>query len=664
MGIIGFLIVFPLIAAALCLVVPNQRVREIVVYAAAACIGVASIVLASGHLTGEAVYWAFDAHWLSWVCLLVDLGLCGYVMWRALNAGRRGVFALACAQALLVCVLEFGVAGSIEVRNAVYIDTLSAIMVLVIGIIGSGIVVYAVGYMRDFQHHQEELAEQGLEAAPDRQGLFFAVMLAFLSAMFGIVLFNHMVWLLTMWEVTTVCSFFLIGYTKTAEATNNAFRQIWMNLLGGVAFTLALVYIGSTVGVMELDRFVNIGTITPNFTMLPLALLAFAALTKAAQMPFHTWLLGAMVAPTPTSALLHSSTMVKAGVFLLIKLSPLMGTYAVGLTASLNPVGIAVMLVGCITFLLCSVIAITQRNAKRVLAYSTVANLGLIVTCAGIGTAAAVWAAVFLLVFHAAAKSLLFLCVGTAEHHIGSRDIECMDALVARMPRLACLMALGICGMFVAPFGMLVSKWAALGAFVDSGLLALIVMMGFGSAATFFFWAKWLGKILCNVSGRENLEGTVHLPEWISLGIMAALVALLAVLLPFVSGGVVSPYASALVGGQMVSPAPGDLALMAVMAVVTLVVPLAVMLKVKGEGAQDQGAHQFHLGGVGLSNSSFMGSFGNEVAYEQRNWYMEKIFDEEKISRIGGAVCILLALVGISCAAGMSYLSYFVGSVI
>lgn len=665
MGIIGFLIVFPLIAAVLCLVSPNQRVREIVVYVAAACIGVASIVLASGYLTGEAAYWALDAHWVSWLCLVVDLGLSAYVMWRALNAKRRGIFALACIQALLVCVLEFGVAGSLEVRNAVYIDTLSAIMVLVIGIIGSGIVVYAVGYMRDFQHHQNELAEQGKEAAPDRQGLFFAVMLAFLSAMFGIVLFNHMMWLLTMWEVTTVCSFFLIGYTKTEEATNNAFRQIWMNLLGGIAFTCALVYIGSTVGVMELDRFVNIGLLNPNFVMLPLALLAFAALTKAAQMPFHTWLLGAMVAPTPTSALLHSSTMVKAGVFLLIKLSPLMGTFvSTGAQAVLNPVGIAVMLVGCITFLLCSVIAITQTNAKRVLAYSTVANLGLIVTCAGIGTAAAVWAAIFLLVFHAAAKSLLFLCVGTAEHHIGSRDIESMDGLVARMPRLACLMALGICGMFIAPFGMLISKWAALGAFVDSGLLVLIVMMGFGSAATFFFWAKWLGKILCKVSGKDNLEGTVHVAEWVSLGIMATLVALLAVLLPVVSGSVVSPYATSLVGGEILAPAGGDLALMAVMAVVTLVVPLVVMLKVKTQGSQEQGAHQFQMGGVGLSNSAFIGSFGGEVAYEQRNWYMDKVFNEEKISRIGGAVCILLALIGISCAAGMSYLSYFVGSVI
>lgn len=663
MGNIGFLIVFPLVAAVMCLIVPNQRVRGVVVYVSAAVIGVVSIVLACNHLVGGATYYPGHAHWMNWVCLVVDLALSAYVMWRALSAGRKGVFALACVQALLVCVLEFGVASNIVVRNAVYVDTLSSIMVLVIGIIGSGIVVYAVGYMRDFQHHQDELAAAGKEAAPDRQNIFFAVMFAFLAAMFGIVTFNDMAWMLTMWEATTVCSFFLIGYTKTQEATANSFRQIWMNMLGGIAFTCALIYMGSTVGVLELDRFVNIGLISPSFAMLPLGLLAFAAMTKAAQMPFHTWLLGAMVAPTPTSALLHSSTMVKAGVFLLIRLSPLMGTFVSGnVHGSLNPVGIAVMLVGCTTFLLCSLIAITQTNAKRVLAYSTVANLGLIVTCAGIGTAAAVWAAIFLLVFHAAAKSLLFLCVGTAEHHIGSRDIESMDALVSRMPKLALLMALGICGMFVAPFGMLISKWAALGAFVDSGLLLIVVMMGFGSAATFFFWTKWLGKILCNVRGNDNVEQSVHSCEWCALGIMASLVILLAVLLPLISSAIVSPYVTRLVGGALTNPSGSDLVLMALMAVVVLAIPAAVILKVKQP--VDEQAYAVNLGGAGLGGGKFAASMGKELAYEQRNWYMEKTFDEKRLSNIGSLLCILAALAGIACAAGMSYLSFFVGSVI
>ena len=267
--------------------------------------------------------------------------------------------------------------------------------------------------------------------------------------------------------------------------------------------------------------------LNPALVPSPVCFLAFAGLTKAAQMPFHTWLLGAMVAPTPTSALLHSSTMVKAGVFLLIKLAPLF-------TVCVIPAQM-VILVGGITFMLCSFMAISQTNAKRVLAYSTIANLGLITACAGVATPEAIWAAILLVIFHAAAKSLLFLCVGTAEHHIGSRDIEDMDLLFERMPRLARFMMLGIMCMFIAPFGMLIAKWATLVSFVDSGQMALVLLLAFGSAATFMFWGKWLGK-LSGIAGQpKNVETTVHPSEWISLALMAAIALVACIALPLMS---------------------------------------------------------------------------------------------------------------------------------
>ena len=187
---------------------------------------------------------------------------------------------------------------------------------------------------------------------------------------------------------------------------------------------------------------------------------------------------------------------------------------------------VMVILVGGLTFLFCSFMAISQSNAKRVLAYSTIANLGLIVACAGVGTPEAVWAAAFLVLFHAIAKSLLFLCVGTAEHHIGSRDIEDMDLLFERMPRLARFMMLGILCMFIAPFGMLLAKWATLVSFADTGQVALIVLLAFGSAATFMFWAKWLGKLSGIAARPENVEAKVHSSEWVAIMVMAVLVIL------------------------------------------------------------------------------------------------------------------------------------------
>ena len=151
--------------------------------------------------------------------------------------------------------------------------------------------------------------------------------------------------------------------------------------------------------------------------------------------------------------------MVKAGVYLVLRMAPaITGT----------TVGLMVALVGGVTFLIGSLAAITTREAKRVLAWSTVANLGLIVMCGGIGTSQAVWAGVLLIIFHAVAKCLLFLCVGVVEHKLHSRNIEDMSGLVVYMPRVAVMMLIGMAGMSLAPFGMLISKWAVLRAVVDA----------------------------------------------------------------------------------------------------------------------------------------------------------------------------------------------------
>lgn len=191
-------------------------------------------------------------------------------------------------------------------------------------------------------------------------------------------------------------SFLLIGYTRTKEAVQNSFRALWMNLLGGLGFAAAIFWAGVRFGITDLQSLI---LCDGKLVVAPVILLAFAALTKSAQLPFSRWLLGAMVAPTPSSALLHSATMVKAGVYLLIRLAPVMyGTYA----------GSMVSLVGGFTFLITSMLAITVSDGKAVLAYSTISNLGLIAACAGVGRQETVWAAVLLLIFHAVSKSLLF----------------------------------------------------------------------------------------------------------------------------------------------------------------------------------------------------------------------------------------------------------------
>ena len=397
-----------------------------------------------------------------------------------------------------------------------------------------------------------------------------------------------------------------------------------MNLAGGIGFLAALYSCALTVGTFSFFEFLAIGVNSPAVVTLAVTALAFAGITKAAQMPFQTWLLGAMVAPTPTSALLHSSTMVKAGVFMLVKLAPVL---------SVAPApAIMVMLVGGVTFALCSFMAISQSNAKRVLAYSTIANLGLITMCAGVGSPEAVWAACFLILFHAIAKSLLFLCVGTAEHHIGSRDIEDMDLLFDRMPRLARFMMLGIMAMFIAPFGMLMAKWATLVSFVDARQVALILILAFGSAATFMFWAKWLGKLAGIAGSPENVEGTVKPTEWAALLLMACLLVLACVFLPVISAAVVEPYIFTTYGalGQDIS---GDNLWLASLCTVVVVAVLFAGVN----GRQKSRRVNVYLAGISRDNDSrsFQNALSGTAEASVRNWYMEAIFGESRIAPVG-----------------------------
>ncbi|MCL2882893.1 MAG: NADH-quinone oxidoreductase subunit L [Coriobacteriia bacterium] len=617
------------------MVIRNERVRGGFVVVMGALIILASITFGVRYIGGPGAYLSVDADWLSYLALAIDMICCLYVLLKGIQHKRVWAVVLALLQAVLVICFEVFLAHHVQITHEIYVDAFSAIMVLVIGVIGGGICIYANGYMVDFQKHEDE------HNKPDRRPVFFSLMFVFLSAMFVIVLSNDMAWLLTGWEVTTVCSFALIGYTRTDEAIRNSFRQIYMNLAGGIAFSVALIILAAGVNgatpMLELDKLIASGGSVA--VMLPVMLLCFAAFTKAAQMPFHTWLLGAMVAPTPTSALLHSSTMVKAGVFLLIKLAPCLGW-------GFN--GVTVALVGGLTFLACSLLAISQSNAKRVLAYSTVANLGLIVACAGVGTAEAVWAAIFLLVFHAAAKSLLFLCVGTAEHHIGSRDIEDMDDLFDRLPRISRLMALGILCMFMAPFGMLISKWATLVSLADTGHLVLIVILAFGSAATFMFWAKWLGKVLAVSQSAHPVEKGVHRTEWFALGLMAVLALGLSITFPLVSQVSVVPYLESTFGWHLGSTISFDnLAIMAVIALFLFAIFIFQFIRPRKK--PDIGIYMAGIG-TDTEHREYRNSLSGVSQAGQRNWYLSKAFGEKTVTPPAYIVSIVLIAVGLGAA--------------
>jgi ech hydrogenase subunit A len=483
------------------LAIRSDRLRSCLVTVVAALLAAGSIALAIKLLPNDLTAFRFDPHVVSLAMEGLEVAMAGYVIYIGFRHRQLLIAALMLGQFALMLWFGYRHGEGLHVGHNLLVDRFSIVMALIIGITGGLICLYALGYMREFHedHHPE---------FRDRRPFFFSLLFVFLGAMFGVVFSNNLLWLYFFWEVTTLCSFLLIGYKQNDESIANALRALKYNLIGGLGFAVAIVWFFQRSGSIELTTLMRAA---PAVALVPAALLAFAGLTKSAQFPFTGWLLGAMVAPTPVSALLHSATMVKAGVYLIIRLAPvLQGSLA----------GTVVALVGAVTFLVASLAAIGTSDAKKVLAYSTVANLGLIVICGGIGTYEAVWAGVLLIVFHAVAKCLLFLCVGVIEHKLHSRDIEQMGGLVLKMPKLSVMLQIGIAGMFLAPFGMLISKWAVLKAVVDANpLIALFVV--FGSAPTLFFWVKWLGKLL-QISGPvENVERDVDRGEWFALTVLS-----------------------------------------------------------------------------------------------------------------------------------------------
>jgi ech hydrogenase subunit A len=576
---------------------------------------------------------AVTAPWLDYAILGSELAMAAYV--AVVSAARRRALTLllAISQAALALAGERWTGGA-EVEAHLLIDQATLLMVVIIGVVGGLIIFYAGGYMRTYHEEHPEYR--------DRRRVFTFTILAFLGAMYGLVFSNDLRLMLMFWEMTTLASFVLIGYNDDEQSVKSAFRALNLNLVGGLSFALGIVLLAARTGSVELDGLIAAGRSGGGALIAaPIAFIAVAGLAKSAQLPFTPWLLSAMVAPTPVSALLHSSTMVKAGVFLLIRLAPAM---------SGTTVGYFVAFIGVLTFLAGAFAAVSRRNAKRVLALSTVSNLGLIAACAGIGTYQLAWVALFLVLFHAVAKALLFLSVGTASMGTGSLDIEDMGGLITGMPRITLCLVVGIFAMFIAPFGMLISKWAAMEAFISLDSIVsplMIVSLAFGSATTALFWTKWLGVLIRlpdPAAPRGLMEDKVSAFELVAEYLLAALAIATCVLFPLVSKLAFEPLLLDIYG-QSFGLARGNFVITGLMVVMTVAVPgLLMLISRRGRGALSPAYMSGRVSGPGLS---FKGSKGATLRVETRSYYMGEIFGERVILDIGIILGILLIVVAI-----------------
>jgi multicomponent K+:H+ antiporter subunit A len=302
-----------------------------------------------------------------------------------------------------------------------------AVLVLAIGLL---VVLYARYYM----------------SPEDPVPRFFSFLLAFMGSMLGVVLSGNLVQLVVFWELTSLTSFLLIGYWHhRADARRGARMAFTVTATGGLCLLAGVLVIGHIVGSYDLDAVLAAGDRIRghDLYLAALGLVALGALTKSAQFPFHFWLPHAMAAPTPVSSYLHSATMVKAGVFLLVRLWPaLSGTPE--WTWIIGGAGVCTLLIG-------AFIAIFQHDLKGLLAYSTISHLGLITVLIGIGTPLAIVAAIFHILNHATFKASLFMAVGIIDHETGTRDLRVLRGLRRQLPVTAALAIVASAAMAGVP---------------------------------------------------------------------------------------------------------------------------------------------------------------------------------------------------------------------
>ena len=421
------------------------------------------------------------------------------------------------------------------------LDALAWMFAALISGIGLLIIIYAAYYL-----HPEDPA-----------GKFFATLMLFMAAMLGIALSDNLLLLLVFWELTSISSFLLIGYWGGREESRAGARMaLAITGGGGLVMLAGIVVLGQIGGSFDLSVLLQRGEQIRADPLYPVALglILVGCFTKSAQLPFHFWLPEAMAAPTPVSAYLHSATMVKAGLFMMMRLYPIFGGTLLfeGVVAS----------IGLATMVFAAFVAIFKHDMKGLLAYSTVSHLGLITFMIGLSTPLSMVVAVFHILNHAAFKAALFMSAGIVDHEAHTRDLRKLGGLMALMPVIGTL--------------VLVASAAMAGVFPLNGFISKEMMLDEALHAGSRMWGSfgWLVPVLATAGGlfsaaysirlvhdaffngppRDLAGARPHEPPW---GMKVPVVLLVAIciavgLMPFIAEPLVRATVTAVLG----QPAP------------------------------------------------------------------------------------------------------------
>ncbi|MHA2789887.1 Na+/H+ antiporter subunit A [Corynebacterium sp. S7] len=391
------------------------------------------------------------------------------------------------------------------------LDPLAGIFSLIILGVGALVLIYCWGYF---------------DSNPRRLSIFGAELVGFSAAMYGLVISDNFLLMYIFWEITSILSFLLVGYYGERASSRRAANQALMvTTLGGLAMLVGIILFGRQTGIWKISEIATFGDMeTTPYATAAIVLILLGALTKSANAPWHFWLPGAMAAPTPVSAYLHSAAMVKAGIYLVARLAPDFNVIPAWHLIVI-PTGVFTMLLG-------GWMALKQKDLKLILAYGTVSQLGFIMAIIGIGSREAMLAGLALTISHSLFKAALFMIVGAIDHCTGTRDIRELSGLGRKQPFIAVLATISAASMAgIPPLWGFVAKETAIQAVLSEELLVgmpgqlLLVGIVVGSILTmayslYFLWGAFATKDHKETSEAVENMHPIGFSLWIAPGVL------------------------------------------------------------------------------------------------------------------------------------------------
>jgi ech hydrogenase subunit A len=517
------LFIVPVIVSGLVLILPKSLSRILIIATSFILSGISLYLF----ITLNEPYHFGVPHYMNEVVTGADMMLLLYFGWVAIRrkswlVGLMSILQLGALLYLLTIIPRVD-------EMQFMVDKLSVFMFLLINVISSLISIYSLQYI------DEE------DCSAFRKKYFLSILFWFIAVMNLIVSSDNMEYFFLFFELTTLASFLLIEFRKDETSVKNALTALWMNQMGGLAILVAIFFI--TNNGYGAATFSNLlAHPSASGILLPLALFSIAALIKGAQMPFSKWLLGAMVAPTPVSALLHSSTMVKIAPFIILRLSPALKD---------TPVASVVIALTGFVFVAAAIGALSQDNFKRILAHSTIALLALMIMMGAVGTPVTLVASLTLIFFHGISKCMLFLNAGILERVFHFKQASDMDKLGETGPFTSFVITIGFMSLLLPPFGAFIGKWFSI---ETMGTLALhqkllgalvITAIACGGALLSLLYFKVLGLLIARTGNQDKIKFEKTKPLYAdTIYILLGLIILSVLSFPFLMTDYFVPVAS------------------------------------------------------------------------------------------------------------------------